>query len=96
MTLESAAAMASLGRITVPASWEIMKLSAPQGTILVVEDRDDFVLALGIPTDVERSRPTVQLFTPLKSLEQVKTLHVGDPAEDPDTFRGSRLASPGC
>jgi len=96
VTLESAAAMASLGRIMVPTGWESKTFSALQGTILAVEDQDGFMLALGILTDLERSRHTVQLLTPLKSLEQVETLHVGDLAVDPDILRDSRLASRGC
>jgi polynucleotide 5'-hydroxyl-kinase GRC3/NOL9 len=65
--------------------------SFSQHRLVALEDEDGFVLALGIVTGVERSRHTVELYTPLESLERVDALHIGDLAVDPQTFRDRRL-----
>jgi polynucleotide 5'-hydroxyl-kinase GRC3/NOL9 len=70
--------------------------SFTQHRLVAMEDEDGFVLALGIVVDLDRSRHVVHLHTPLRSLEQVETLHVGDVAVDPHSFRDSRLTSRGC
>jgi len=89
--------MTSPGRITVPASWERMKLSAlTQHRLVATEDADGFVLAMGIVMDVDQDLHVVHVQTRLTSLEQVETLHVGDLSVDPHTFRDSRLAPRGC
>jgi polynucleotide 5'-hydroxyl-kinase GRC3/NOL9 len=65
--------------------------SFSQHRLVALEDADSFVLALGIVTGLERSRHTVELKTPLSSLDQVDALHLGDLAVDPVTFRDRRL-----
>jgi polynucleotide 5'-hydroxyl-kinase GRC3/NOL9 len=62
-----------------------------QHRLVALEDEDGFVLALGIVTGLERSRHTVELHTPLLSLEQVDALRIGDLAVDPQTFTDSRF-----
>ena len=62
-----------------------------QHRLVALEDREGFLLSLGIVTGAERERDTVQLLTPLKSLEEVDAIHVGDVAVDPVTFEDRRL-----
>jgi polynucleotide 5'-hydroxyl-kinase GRC3/NOL9 len=62
-----------------------------QHRLVALEDGDGFALALGIVTGLELSRHTVELYTPLASLEHVEALHIGDLAVDPHTFRDRRL-----
>lgn len=59
--------------------------------LVALEDRDGFVLGLGIVVGRERSRDMIRLYTPLASLEDVDTLHVGDLLVDPETFRDERV-----
>jgi polynucleotide 5'-hydroxyl-kinase GRC3/NOL9 len=73
------------GRAVFPAP------SFNQHRLVAFEDEEGFALALGIVTGLERSRHTVQLYTPLSSLEQVDALHVGDLVVDPETFRDRRI-----
>ena len=65
--------------------------SFSQHRLVALEDGDGFVLALGIVTGIEWSRHTVELHTPLTSLQHVDALCIGDLAVDPHTFRDSRL-----
>jgi polynucleotide 5'-hydroxyl-kinase GRC3/NOL9 len=65
--------------------------SFSQHRVVALEDKDGFALALGIVTGLERSRHTVELHTPLASLEQVDALRIGDLTVDPQTFRDRRL-----
>jgi polynucleotide 5'-kinase involved in rRNA processing len=83
----------------LPVDWLSLSViptpSFTQHRLVAMEDEDGFVLALGIVIDVDRSRHAVHLHTPLQSVEQVETLHVGDLAVDPSTFRDSRFVSRG-
>lgn len=59
--------------------------------LVALEDGAGYVLGLGIVVGQERSQDTIRLYTPLSSLEDVDTLHVGDLLVDPETFRDERL-----
>jgi polynucleotide 5'-hydroxyl-kinase GRC3/NOL9 len=59
--------------------------------LVALEDDEGFVLALGIVTDWERESHVVELLSPLTSLVDVDTIHVGDVAVDPETFRDRRI-----
>jgi polynucleotide 5'-hydroxyl-kinase GRC3/NOL9 len=80
---------------TLAIDWfDLAVIPAPSFThhrLVALEDKAGFALALGIVTGIERSRHTVELRTPLCSLEEVDALHVGDLAVDPHTFRDRRL-----
>jgi len=65
--------------------------SFTQHRLVALEDGDGYVLALGIVVGRERSRDTISFLTPLSSLEDVDTLHVGDLLVDPETFRDERV-----
>jgi polynucleotide 5'-hydroxyl-kinase GRC3/NOL9 len=65
--------------------------SFSQHRLVALEDGDGFALALGIVTGLDRSRHTVELYTPLTSLQHVDALRIGDLAVDPQTFRDTRL-----
>jgi polynucleotide 5'-hydroxyl-kinase GRC3/NOL9 len=65
--------------------------SFSQHRLVALEDGDGFVMALGIVTGLDRSRHTVELYTPMTSLRQVDALHIGDLAVDPQTFSDRRL-----
>jgi polynucleotide 5'-kinase involved in rRNA processing len=58
---------------------------------VALEDGEGFVLALGIVTGYDLEGGTVTLLTPLTALEDVDTIHVGDVAVHPGTFRDERL-----
>lgn len=59
--------------------------------LVALEDRDGFVIGLGIVIDADGRREEIELLTPLSSLEEVDTIHVGDVAVDPANFEDSRL-----
>jgi polynucleotide 5'-hydroxyl-kinase GRC3/NOL9 len=59
--------------------------------LVALEDDEGFVLGLGIVTGLDRGTDTVALHTPLSSMSGVDTIHVGDVAVDPETFRDKRL-----
>jgi polynucleotide 5'-hydroxyl-kinase GRC3/NOL9 len=59
--------------------------------LVALEDEEGFVLQLGIVTDRDAGGDTVELYTPLASLEDVDTIQVGDVAVDPRTFQDRRL-----
>lgn len=59
--------------------------------LVALEDAEGFVLALGIVTACDRSRCSVEIYTPLDSLDDVDTIRLGDVALDPETFRDRRL-----
>jgi polynucleotide 5'-hydroxyl-kinase GRC3/NOL9 len=59
--------------------------------LVALEDRDGYVLGLGIVIGRGRSRDSVRLHTTVSSLKDVDTLHVGDLLVHPDTFRDERV-----
>ncbi len=59
--------------------------------LLALEDREGFVLALGIVTASEPVRKMIALHTPLSSLTGVDAIRLGDLALTPHTFRESRI-----
>lgn len=59
--------------------------------LVALEDDKGYVLGLGIVVGRERSRDAIRLLTPLASLEDADTLHVGDLLVDPETFRDERV-----
>lgn len=54
--------------------------------LLALEDRDGFVLVLGLVLASDPARGVITLYAPLDSLEGVDTIHLGDLALDPYTF----------
>jgi polynucleotide 5'-kinase involved in rRNA processing len=52
-----------------------------------LEDADGFTLGLGIVQVADWHNRQVELLTPLKTLEGVDTLRLGDLTLDPQTFR---------
>lgn len=73
------------GRAVIP------RPSFTEHRLVALEDRDGFVLQLGIVTDRDLDGSTVTLLTPLRSLDDVDTLHVGDVTVHPETFEDRRL-----
>jgi len=59
--------------------------------LVALEDSDGFVRGLGIVVGRDRARNTVTLYTPLRSLDDVDAIRLGDVALDPRTFRDARL-----
>ena len=55
--------------------------------LAALEDADGFTLALGIVQVADFRNKQVELLTPLKTLEGVDTLRLGDLTLDPQTFR---------
>lgn len=62
-----------------------------QHRLIALENRDGFVLGLGIVTGRGERRDAIEVTTTVPSLEDVDTLHVGDLTIDPATFRDERL-----
>ena len=54
--------------------------------LVALEDRDGFVLALGLVLASDPARGLITLYAPLDSLEGVDAIHLGDLALDPYTF----------
>lgn len=54
--------------------------------LVALEDKDGFVLALGLVLASDPARGAITLRTPLDSLEGVDAIHLGDLALDPNTF----------
>lgn len=73
------------GRAVIPAP------SFTENRLAALENDEGLVLELAIVTGAEPNRGTVELLTPLASMEGVDTIHVGDVAVDPETFRDKRL-----
>lgn len=65
--------------------------SFSQHRLVALEDEAGFVMALGIVTGCDRESGVTELYTPLRSLEGVDAIHVGDVVVDPETFRDRRL-----
>jgi polynucleotide 5'-hydroxyl-kinase GRC3/NOL9 len=60
--------------------------------LLAFEDRDGFVVALGIVIDRDADRRRVMVHTALASVDGVGALHLGDVLLDPQTFQDRPLA----
>lgn len=54
--------------------------------LLALEDKNGFVLALGLVLASDPARGLITLYAPLNSLEGVDVIHLGDLALDPYTF----------
>lgn len=61
--------------------------------LVAFEDAAGFTQALGIVTQIDRSSRHVTLLTPLRDLEAVNALRLGDLALDPYSFHESKLGS---
>ncbi len=59
--------------------------------LVAVEDREGFVLALGLIEEIDRVHQQILLRTPLASLEQANALRLGSIQLDPGTFAERRL-----
>ena len=59
--------------------------------LVALEDRRGFTLGLGIVRAIDRSLRKVKLFTPLKTLEKVDALRLGDVTIDTHTFRDAQI-----
>jgi polynucleotide 5'-hydroxyl-kinase GRC3/NOL9 len=59
--------------------------------LLALENRDSFVVGLGIVIDIDRPRQRVELLTPLENLEGVDALHLGDILLDPRSFEDEQI-----
>ena len=59
--------------------------------LVALEDARGFVLGLAIVTGRDSGRQTVELHTPVASLDGVDTVHLGDVTLDPETFRDEPL-----
>jgi polynucleotide 5'-hydroxyl-kinase GRC3/NOL9 len=73
------------------ADWERLAV-VPSPTFVfhrlaALEDADGFTLGLGIVQVADLHKTQVELFSPLKTLEGVDTLRLGDLTLDPQTFR---------
>ncbi|MBN1812238.1 MAG: hypothetical protein JXA14_10415 [Anaerolineae bacterium] len=69
-------------------------LPAPAFTLhrlVAIEDKEGFVLGLGIVTASDPTHSTTVLHTPLDTQEGVNAVHLGDLALDPHSFRESHL-----
>ena len=73
------------GRAVIP------RPSFSEHRLVALEDRDGFVLQLGIVTDRDLHSSRVTLLTPLRSLDDVDAVHVGDVTVHPETFEDRRL-----
>ena len=73
------------GRAVIP------RPSFTEHRLVALEDEDGFVLQLGIVMECDLDSSRVTLLTPLRSLDDVDTLHVGDVAVHPKTFEDRRL-----
>ena len=73
------------GRAVIP------RPSFTEHRLVALEDRDGFVLQLGIVIDGDLDNGSVTLLTPLRSLDDVDTVHVGNVAVHPKTFEDRRL-----
>ncbi len=74
-----------VGRAVIPGP------SFSQHRLVALEDDEGFVLELGVVTGYDPEAGAVTLLTPLTALEDVDTVHVGDVAVHPGTFRDERL-----
>lgn len=73
---------------------QLAVLPAPQflpNRLVALEDAGGFTLGLGLVRDHDPRAGLVTLFTPLRSTAGVDTLHLGDLALDPETFRDQPL-----
>jgi polynucleotide 5'-kinase involved in rRNA processing len=61
--------------------------------LLALEDADGGMLGLGIILDSDRRLGEMTIYTPLRSLERVDSLYVGDLVLDPSTFEDEPLAA---
>jgi polynucleotide 5'-kinase involved in rRNA processing len=59
--------------------------------LIALRDEAGFALAIGIIQSIDRSRRRLEVLTPLPSLAEVASLHVGDLYLDPGTFRDRRI-----
>jgi len=64
------------------------------GRLVAMEDVHGFVLGLGIVTQSVAQDKRATLYTPLRSLDGVDALRLGDLLVDPHTFRDRRLDMP--
>ncbi len=63
-----------------------------QNRLVALEDADGFARTLALIKADRRDQYELTLHTPLRSLEGVETIHVGDVQLDPETFRDRRLS----
>lgn len=59
--------------------------------LVALEDDEGFALALGIVLAGESDQGTIELYTPLPSLENVDVVRLGDLAVNPRTFHDARF-----
>lgn len=59
--------------------------------LLALEDRDGFVLGLGIVTEIDRIGREVELLTPLVDFSKVRSVYLGSLLVDPVTFRDQQI-----
>ncbi len=61
------------------------------GRLVALEDIHGFVLGLGIVHSVHRSTGEITLTTPLRSVNDVDVIRIGDMRIDPETFRDHQI-----
>ena len=75
--------------------WERLAVLPSPGFVFhrlaALEDADGFTLSLGIVQVADLCKKQVELLTPLKSIDGVDTLRLGDLTLDPQTFRDQPL-----